>query len=334
MEDLAKIHALSNDSSLGNGVYMVAGSFEARSVRATSMLPSGQFHTAVIFNYDEAQQSAMGIHHTTLMKRHMEQKCIENIFVPRCRFDDPFSVTRSLGSLVADGAMEIPVSSVTIDVTCFTNLHLLLLLQYLEDELGTQRIKVLHTESLSYATTFGGQLDCGVDRTIYLPYLPLKHSSMGTGLVAFLGHERSRLEFIVQELEPNIAVAILGHPGYSDSMWDYSRRVNETLIHRSAYDRQYRFTTAPANDAFQSRDILAREISQLRQEGCDSIYLAALGTKLQALGIHLVRRSGLQVRLLLAYSIPRRYERNLYTQGVGATCLCDLNTPATSCSSD
>lgn len=330
MKNLAKIHAPYDDSSLGDGVYIVAGSFEPRSVCATSMLPPSQFHTAVIFNYDDAQQSAMGRHHMTLMKRNMEQKCIENIIVLGCRFDDPFSIIRSLGILVADGSMQVPVSSVTIDVTCFTKLHLLLLLQYLEDELGTQRIKVLYTEPLSYATAFGRQLSYGIDRTIYLPYLPLEHRSMGTGLVAFLGHERSRLEFIVQELEPDISVAILGDPGYSESMRDYSRRINETLIHRSAYDRQYRFATAPANDIFQSRDILAREISQLRQEGCDSIYLAALGTKLQTLGIHLVRKSELQVRLLLAYSIPRRYERNLYSQGFGSTFLYDLNRPSTS----
>ena len=109
------------------------------------------------------------------------------------------------------------------------------------------------------------------------------------------------------------------------NMGDCSRDVNQSLIHRASYDRRYRITEAPTNDVLKSRDVLLREISKLRDDGCDSIYLAALGTKLQALGIHLLLRSELQVRLLLAYSIPKRYDSNSYSHGIGSTYLCDLN---------
>lgn len=325
MSHLIKFNDSSEGLASGDGVYMVAGSFEPRSVRATSLLPPGEFQTAVIFNYEDAQLSAIGRHHVSLMKSDMKRKRIDNVIMLGCRFDDPFAITHALRTLISNRAVNIPVTSVTIDSTCFTKLHLLLLLQYLEDECGTLCIKVLYTEPLSYATAFGRQLSYGIHRTVYLPYRPLLHRSMGVGLVAFLGHERLRLEFIVQELEPDISVAILGSPSYSDNMRDYSMRVNETLIHRSTYDRQYRVAQAPTNDVLKARDVLLREISTLCDDGCDTIYLAALGTKLQALGIHLLRRSELQVRLLLAYSIPKRYERNLYSHGFGSTYLCDLN---------
>lgn len=325
MSNLIKLRDTSKGLAAGDGVYMVAGSFEPRSVRATSFLPSGEFQTAVIFNYEDAHSSAMGRHHVTLMRSDLKQKRIDNVLMLGCQFDDPFAITHALRTLVVSGAVNLPMTSVTIDVTCFTKLHLLLLLQYLEDECGTLEIKVLYTEPLSYATAFGRQLSYGIHRTVYLPYRPCLHRSMGVGLVAFLGHERLRLELIVQELEPDISVAILGNPSYSDNMRDYSRQVNQTLIHRSSYDRQYRVIEAPTNDVFKSRDILIREVSKLRGDGCDSIYLAALGTKLQALGIHLLRRSELQVRLLLAYSIPKKYERNLYSHGFGSTYLCDLS---------
>ena len=325
MSNLVKFNDSSEGLASGDGVYMVAGSFEPRSVRATSLLPPGEFRTAVIFNYEDAQLSAIGRHHVTVMRSDMRQKRIDNVIMLGCRFDDPFAITHALRTLIGGGAVNLPVTSVTIDATCFTKLHLLLLLQYLEDECGTQCIKVLYTEPLSYATAFGRQLSYGIHRTVYLPYKPLLHRSMGVGLVAFLRHERLRLEIIVQELEPDISVAILGTPSYSDNMRDYSRYVNQTLIHRSSYDRQYRIAEAPTNDVLKSRDVLLGEISKLRADGCDSIYLAALGTKLQALGIHLLRRSDLNVRLLLAYSIPKRYERNLYSHGFGSTYLCDLN---------
>ena len=326
MSNLVKFNDSSEGLASGDGVYMVAGSFEPRSVRATSLLPSGEFRTAVIFNYEDAQLSAIGRHHVTVMRSDMRQKQIDNVIMLGCRFDDPFAITHALRTLIAGGVVSLPVTSVTIDATCFTKLHLLLLLQYLEDECGTLCIRVLYTEPLSYATAFGRQLSYGIHRTVYLPYKPLLHRSMGVGLVAFLGHERLRLEVIIQELEPDISVAILGTPSYSDNMRDYSRYVNQTLIHRSSYDRQYRVAEAPTNDVFKSRDVLLGEISKLCADGCDSIYLAALGTKLQALGIHLLRRSDLNVRLLLAYSIPKRYERNLYSHGFGSTYLCDLNS--------
>ena len=325
MSSLIKFRDTSKGLAPGDGVYMVAGSFEPRSVRATSLLPSGEFQTAVIFNYEDAHLSAMGRHHVALMRSDMRRKCIDDIYMLGCQFDDPFAVTHGLRALVTGGAVNLPVRSVTIDATCFTKLHLLLLLQYLEEECGTLGINVLYTEPLSYGTAFGRQLSYGKNRTVYLPYQPFLHRSMGVGLVAFLGHERLRLELIVQELEPDVSVVILGNPSYSDNMRDYSRQVNQTLIHRSSYDRQYRVVEAPTNDVSKSRDVLLQEISKLCSDGCDSIYLAALGTKLQALGIHLVRRSELQVRLLLAYSIPKRYERNLYSHGFGATYLCDLS---------
>ena len=59
----------------------------------------------------------------------------------------------------------------------------------------------------------------------------------------------------------------------------------------------------------------------MKQEGCESVYLAPLGTKLQALAIDMLRRSGVSLRMLLAYSIPKRYERKLYSQGSGPTYL-------------
>ena len=325
MSNLIEFHNASEGLAPGDGVYMVAGSAEPRSVRATSLLPSGEFQTAVIFDYEDAELSAIGKHHVTVMRSDMKQKCIDNVIVLGCQFDDPFAIIRALRTSTINSAVNVPLTSVTIDASCFPNLHLLLLLQYLEDECGTLSIKVLYTEPLSYATDYGRQLSHGIHQTVYLPYRPWIHRSSGVGLVAFLGHNHLRLELLMHELSPNISVAIFGTSSYSNNMDAYNRDVNQSLIHRASYDRQYRIAEAPNNDVLKSRDVLLSEVSKLCNDGCDSVYLAALGSTLQALGIHLLRRSELQVRLLLAYAIPKRYERNSYSHGVGSTYLCDLN---------
>ena len=303
----------------GCGIYLVAGSFEPRSVRATRLVSAGAFADSVVFNYEDTLDSAMGRHHVEQLKAVLEDKTGRPPFVLRCSFADPYSVVRSFGALLSTEHSFDRKPTFTVDATCFTKIHLLLLLKYIADRYGSDAVRVCYTEPLTYATAFNRQLSYGIDRTIYLPYQVAKHSSKGVGLVAFLGHERLRLERIVQELEPDIAVVILGEPGFTQQMLEYSRRANATLIHRASYDGHYRIVSAPANDVLATADLLEGEVEAVRSVGCDSVYLVALGTKLQAVSIEVLRRRGIGGRLLLGYSIPKSYERNMYSQGSGPT---------------
>ena len=120
-----------------------------------------------------------------------------------------------------------------------------------------------------------------------------------------------------------MSVVILGTPGFSSSMREYSLRVNEGLIVRASFDRQYRFVEMPA---VQPYDVYLRLLDEVKrvvsQDKCQTVYFATMGTKLQALSVDMIRRCDeIDVRLLLAYSMPRRYERSLYSQGSGKTYL-------------
>ena len=301
------------------GIYLVAGSFEPRSVRASRLVSTGAFADSVIFNYEDTLDSAMGRHHVEQLKTILEEKTGRPPFVLRCSFADPYSVVRSFGALLSTEHWCDRRSAFTVDATCFTKIHLLTLLKCIADRYRSDAVRVCYTEPLTYATAFGRQLSYGIERTIYLPYQVARHSSRGVGLVAFLGHERLRLERIVQELEPDMAVVILGEPGFTRPMVEYSRRANATLIHRATYDGHYRIASAPAKDVLATADLLEEEVRAVRAVGCDSVYLVALGTKLQAVSIEVLRRRGIGGRLLLGYSIPKSYERNMYSQGSGPT---------------
>ena len=308
------------------GLFLVAGSFEPRSLRATTLVSKGAFGSTVIFNYEDTLDSAMGRHHVEQLKAMLEVTAGRPPFVLKCRFADPYSVVRAFDALLSTERTLPGKPAFTVDATCFTKIHLLLLLKYISDRYGLDAVRVCYTEPLTYATAFNRQLSYGIDRTVYIPYQVAKHSSRGVGLVAFLGHERLRLERIVQELEPDLAFIVLGEPGFTRPMFEYSRRVNLTLIHRAKYDGHYRTVVAPANDVSATTDILQESVEQIRAQGCDSIYLAALGTKLQAVSIEVLRRRGVEGRLLLGYSIPKSYERNMYSQGSGPTYMGILPT--------
>lgn len=317
---LTKITHVEAEALLEGGVYIVASSFEPRSVRATELLPSGVLRDAVVFSYEDTLDSVMGRHHSARIRQTLDATGASEVNVLRCRFSDPFSMVRGFHTFIHRSQFRSRLDTVTIDTTCITKLHLLLLLQYLYDKMHTQTVNVLYTEPLSYATAFGKQLSYGIERTVYLPYQPwTTERSGGVGLVAFLGHERLRVERIIQELEPDVSVIILGQPGFSNEMYDASKRINQTLVHRSLYDNQYQLAEAPSNDVQASRDVLLQQIERVQQQGCDTIYFAPLGTKLQAMSIEIVREMNLPVRMRLAYSIPRRYEKSMYSQGIGPT---------------
>lgn len=300
-------------------LFVVANSFEPRSVRATSLVEGEAFNRAVIFNYEDTLDTIIGRYNVTQIRAHLAARHITRTDILPCKFSDPYSAIAVFDAFATAEGLRNTVRSVTIDTTCFTKIHLLLLLQYLEDSLGAMELDICYTEPLSYATDFGKQLSYGVDRTVYLPYQPAGHRSKGIGLVAFLGHERLRLERIIQDLEPDVAVVIFGKPGFTRNMQDHSRRVNDSLIHRATYDKQYRLANASTRDIASAATVLRNQIDFLREEGCDSVYLAALGTKLQALSIEVIRRQEIPIRILLAYTIPKRYERAMYSQGSGPT---------------
>lgn len=321
---LKKVTRVEEGAMLAGGLYIVAGSFEPRCVQATELLPTGVLRDAVVFSYEDTLDSVMGRYHSMRIRQTLEAIGVDSITVLRCRFSDPFSLVRAFHAFVQANQSHSHLDSVTIDTTCITKLHLLLLLQYLHERMRVLTVNILYTEPLAYATAFGKQLSYGIDRAVYLPYQPWIQRSDAVGLIAFLGHERLRIEHIIQELEPDISVVIVGQPGFSNEMYDDSKRINHTLMHRSLYDHQYRVAEAPSNDIRACADVLVDQIQQIRTQGCDTIYFAPLGTKLQAMSIDIVRSFNLPIRMLLAYSIPRRYEKSMYSQGVGPTYFSQL----------
>lgn len=302
-------------------VFFVASSFEPRSTKCVSLVEDRSFGHAIVFNYQDTLDVAAGRFHAEVIRDTLAVSVRRGSHVLPCSFSKPYSVIHALAAFLRTSPMSI--ERATIDISCFTKLHLLLLLRYLEDDVGVATIRICYTEPLTYATAYGKRLSYGTKETLSLPYRAGARTSNRVALLAFMGHERARLERILQELEPDMSVVILGTPGFSSSMREYSLKVNEGLIVRASFDRQYRFVEMPA---VQPYDVYLKLLEEVRrvvyEDKCQTVYFATMGTKLQALAVDMVRRSDeIDVRLLLAYSMPKRYERGLYSQGSGKTYL-------------
>jgi len=297
-------------------LFLVAGSFEPRSVRATRLLDSN-FDRAVVFTYDDTLDTESGRRNTREIEACLRGKS-RLVDVLHCRVGDPFSVVGAFHTFVTRERLVGAVRSVVLDATCFTKLHLLLL-RFLSDWFGFEVVRICYTKPLVYATAFGKQLSYGIRKTVYLPYRGAERSGGRTGLIALLGHEPRRLERIVQEIEPDLCMVLIGEPGFTEDMAAYSQKANESLIRRAEYDQHYRRAVAPTDDVERCVDVLAEHLHTLHEDGCGNVYLAPLGTKLQALAVHVLGRRTDAGRLSLAYAVPDRYERRSYSQGFGET---------------
>ena len=298
-------------------LFLVAGSFEPRSVQVANLLEGG-VERAILFNYEDTLDSEAGRLNTREIERYLREKA-QRMDLLHCEVKNPFSVIRAFHTYVTQERLAGSVRSVILDATCFTKLHLLLLLKFLSDWLRVKSTRIFYTKPLIYASAFGRQLSYGVSKTIYLPYRGNERKNEKTGLIALLGHEPSRLERVIQELEPDICIALIGDPPYTDDALAFSRRANESLIRRAEYDHHYRLATAPAGDINGCVSVLMEQLRTLHDTGCTDVYLAPLGTKLQALAIDILRRRDDAGRLSIAYAVPQRYDRKSYSQGIGET---------------
>lgn len=298
-------------------LFLVAGSFEPRSVRATRLL-NGNFDRAVVFTYDDTLDTESGRRNTREIEACLRGKS-RIVDVLHCQVGDPFSVVGAFHTFVTRERLVGAVRSIVLDATCFTKLHLLLLLRFLSDWLSVEVTRICYTKPLVYATAFGKELSYGIRKTVYLPYRGAERLGGRTGLIALLGHEPRRLERIVQEIEPDLCVVLIGQPGFTDDMSAYSQQANASLIRRAEYDQHYRRAVAPTDDVERCFDVLVEQLNTLHEVGCGNVYLAPLGTKLQALALDVLRRRSDAGRLSLAYAVPDRYERRSYSQGSGET---------------
>lgn len=283
------------------------------------MLQESSVQTAVVFQYEDTLDSLQGLANTGRVRTALETARCDSLHVLPCEFSKPFSVLRVLQGWLEREYTNSAEPHITIDITCFTKLHLLLLLKTVEERLPQARIRVVYTEPLAYATAFGKSLSQGILDTFYLPLNSGDKWGERSALVIFLGHEPSRALRVIEEVEADETVLIHGTPGFCEDMSSVSERLNRHLLHQARYNAEFKLATSSAYDFLTTAELLCGILHKLREKNIDTFYLSPLGTKLQALAIDYLRRLEQSSRLILAYPAPLRYERKYYSQGVGPT---------------
>lgn len=300
-------------------VFMCAVSFEERSVQGATMLKEGCARTALVFQYEDTLDSSAGIVNGRRIRSALDKSCLQPPLVMPCEFSEPLSVVKVLERWLDASGLSSGQPRITVDITCFTKLHLLLLLRTLDEKFPQARMRVLYTEPLAYATAFGRKLSHGILDTFYIPLNSGDDWGKGSALILFLGHEPSRALRVIEEVEPDQIILVQGEPGFSEEMSRMSKRLNRYLLHRAEYNSEFNLGVCSTSQFIEVAQLLRGVVDLFRKAGKDTFYISPLGTKLQALGIDYLRRGEPSARLIVAYPTPLRYERKYFSQGMGPT---------------
>ena len=308
-------------NSKTDDLFLVAASFEPRSIKASSLLTKNSVKKAVIFQYEDTLDSTLGVINTRKLKDLLKSAGVKKKDVLSCNFKDIYSVNKQFLLWLKNNPINTNHPNISIDITCFTKLHLLLLLKLLNESIPNVRLRIIYTEPLSYATAFGKTLSHGILDTVYLPFQSGRSTTDLSALILFLGHEHIRAEIIVEETEPDDIILVIGRPGFSPEMCRMSEKLNRCLLTRIKYDHQFHLAYTSTRDFWDIATFLFNLISYLyKSKKISTFYIAPLGTKLQVVGLFFALQNlDPNIRIVITYSIPKRYEKSSYSQGFGPT---------------
>lgn len=299
-------------------LFICTTSFEDRCRRATELLDT-QYHVkdAIVVLYkDTIIPRRRDINSEFIDKKLI--KCASNIISIGCDFRNVYSLLFELERKLKEGKITLNHRFITIDITCFTKLHLLLLLKYLSQK--TKAIfRFLYTKPLTYCTleSKDKKLSYGFLELVTTKYKiePEAYNKEGNCCIFFLGHEFERTYKAFELLEPTEYWVIQGVPGYNIQMELYMKKENKFFIEEA--EALGRCKYASAEDPVSVVECL-KEISQ-REEDKESLVFVPCGTKPQALGIFMFSEIAEKFNLKISYPMPKCYNAESYSRYVGKT---------------
>ncbi|MDI6752326.1 MAG: hypothetical protein QME07_05685 [bacterium] len=308
-------------------LFLTASSFEMRSRRVPVLVDAPAFENSIIFQYQDTLDTFEGLVNTDFINSRLKKASCKKPSILQCNYKDAYGLLEEFQSWIEEKEFVLNEKCVTIDITCFTKLHLLLLLKYLRERGRNNQIRILYTEPLIYASMMGRNLSHGTLKPFYIPLLSNRNGKDKEALLLFLGHEFLRAYHIWHETEPEEIFLLTGEPGFTSEMAEKSRRVNKELINMVNHDESFSKRECSTTNFVQVKDVLKGIIDELSKKGFGVFYIAPLGTKLQALGIDLLTQELKEGKVIIAYPPPRRYEKSCFSEGAGKTFSALLTPP-------
>ncbi len=298
-------------------LFICCAGFEERCAQVVSRMATG-FRTrfSIIFAVEDPFYKQLVETNLFKLQAELGKRTSEGVFVIRCQRDGPTEAINQLrGVWNRCKPKDADEPYITIDISSFTKIYLLVLLNFLVAEQNMGIPRLLHTTQ-TYAPT---RLTRGVEQITTVPnFFGNMSMDKDTLLIMFLGFEPERALSVWKHFSPAKVIGIITDPprDNNDDYLDYAKRNNARLLSLPMVEVR----TAPADDPYAARNVL-ETIFQEVKDGYNMV-IGPFGTKSQTVGVFLYCLEHPKAQVV--YSFPSNYTRSYINREPGCTLLLPM----------
>lgn len=220
--------------------------------------------------------------------------------------DNPIKIIIEIDKIVKTIPIDRQNINITLDITTFPRNELLVLIYYLRHLSTVKTIRILYVSPNEYADWLTDGYRYSMVPSFFEGYPPA--SEKKTALFILTGFEYRRAVSLIDDIEPSALLLGRPRPGTSENFKEVSEEIIKKIKRtRRVYSRIY---DVPANNPFLCRDCIEKIF---QQNSNYNLYIAPMGTKLEALGIYLVYEKNPNFRVI--YPLPLTYNTGDYSRG-------------------
>jgi hypothetical protein len=296
-----------------HAILLACSSHEPRCRGLLSRLGGWKPKEAVIFHYDDPNPRREENH------REMEAELRAASVVPLCLQFTEQNAVRSLFDNMATlrGLLRRnPNLPIVLDFSVFTKRHLLMTLQWLDDEGFWDHLCIVYSEPEDYEVSEFIPLSFGLASLQEVPgFSASADLSRPLHLVLFLGYEGDRALAVYEHIQPMQTTLVVPNPPYKPAWVGRTEKFNADLI---AVVGEESKLEVDAIDPEATRTALAALFGDGTRRGHYAKMVSPLGTKPQALGVYSFVR-GCADPPAVVYASPLRHNHEFFSHGIGTT---------------
>ena len=303
-----------------DNIFICCAGFEERSLGIISKLKKYRYDNGFIFAYTEPKGQE------SLLLLEMEKSlnnCGHYTKIPTTE-NDPIPAIAHLGIELQSLGLNPDKTIITLDITSFTKLHLLLILKLLDNLGYWKSLRIFYTEPKEYITEIRRPTCPAIKQLDPVPgFVNTQSLNKPVLLVMFLGYEGNRALALYNILDPNETMLIIPKPAYHEEWEGRTEDMNKYLINMLGSERiEYAHSTDPYEVARSLSKVLLGDTKYNLKDWICSIL--PFGTKPQTMGLYLFWREH-KGEFSIIYANNFENYKDLDSQEIGKTWL--LHSP-------
>jgi len=302
-----------------DSLFICCSSYEERSALGTRKLsPQYRATHSIICRASEYKDKGKSLEYYEEIMGHLTKVCLTPPQTYLFSIQDSISFVHALAKNVGELQDKNPLRAVTVDISTFPREELLLLLRYLDNNVGRGLIRLLYGEPAKYATEAKNEEDRWLTRGV-----KSVHPVAGFGgfqlpgrpkiLVVVLGHEGERTHICIRRHQPDEIILIpQGKEQHHAGLREISDQQNQEVI--SLYGEKHIWPAGlPSRGVIETEQAILEIFKKYRYS--HNMFVAANGTKLQLIGVYVATRVFTEIQI--TYAAPAVYNWESYSSGTG-----------------